>query len=162
MRHARFSLLASIAVLAVLAVGGCYDPSLRDCTVTCAGPSDCAAGQVCGSDGMCAAPAVAGHCGLTDAGATIDAPALATVKLHVRIEGKGTVTVGATACSDAGPMHGDCTIDVPRNVPATLVAMTNGDPFQMWTSFACAAQGPTCTFTPFLPTTEVSARFKKP
>jgi hypothetical protein len=155
--------VAALAALAAPAtLGGCYDPSLRNCTVTCEGPGDCARGQVCGSDGLCAAPDVAGHCVLADAAVAIDAPPVVTVKLHLHIEGKGIVTVGSSACSDAGPTHGDCVIDVPRNVPATLVAMSDGDPFQMWTSLVCAAQGPTCTFTPILPTTDVSARFKKP
>jgi hypothetical protein len=39
--------------------------------------------------------------------------------------------------------------------------MTDGDPFKMWTSVACTGQGATCTITPILPTTDVSAKFMK-
>jgi hypothetical protein len=53
--------VVTLAGLAALA--GCYSPSLRDCTVACVSPSDCAGDQVCGKDGLCAAPAVADQCG---------------------------------------------------------------------------------------------------
>jgi hypothetical protein len=55
----------------------------------------------------------------------------------------------------------DCMIHVPAAVPATITAMTDGDPFKMWTSVACTGQGATCTITPILPTTDVSAKFMK-
>jgi hypothetical protein len=59
----------------IVALVGCYSPTLRDCTLQCESPHDCAGGQVCGSDGYCAAPAVAGHCiaALADAAASRDA-----------------------------------------------------------------------------------------
>lgn len=43
-------------LVVAIAAGGCYSPSLRDCTVSCANPTDCAGDQVCTSNGWCAAP----------------------------------------------------------------------------------------------------------
>jgi hypothetical protein len=48
--------------VAVALAAGCYAPDVRDCVVACAGPDDCVAGQVCGSDGLCASAGVAGRC----------------------------------------------------------------------------------------------------
>jgi len=154
------------AALAIL-VAGCYSPSVRDCTVMCSNPSDCASGQVCGGDGMCAAPDVAGHCEIADVpDAAMPPPpppdgAGPHVIIHVRIMGNGTVTVNQTLCNDKGPMGNDCMISVPEGVAATIHAATDGDPFQMWTSLACAGQGATCVITPLVPVTDVSARFMK-
>jgi len=64
--------LAAGLVLAGALLAGCYQPSLRDCTVSCHAAGDCASGQICGSDGWCAAPDVAGTCGLIADGATVD------------------------------------------------------------------------------------------
>ena len=157
--------LGAAAIAVVLAA--CYTPSLRDCTVSCSNASDCASGQVCGTDGMCAAPDVAGHCQaaeMPDAempDAKQDAPPGTDVIIHVRIMGHGTVTVNQTLCDDKGPMSNDCMIQVPPAVPATITARTDGDPFQMWTSIACGGQGATCTITPLSPVTDVSAKFMK-
>jgi hypothetical protein len=49
-------------IAALLALAGCYDPELRDCTVTCATPADCAGGQLCSQDGFCVGRAFAGAC----------------------------------------------------------------------------------------------------
>jgi hypothetical protein len=50
------------ACLVSVVLVGCYQPAIRDCTVTCEGQGDCASGQVCGTDGFCASPELAGHC----------------------------------------------------------------------------------------------------
>lgn len=39
----------------LLAVAGCYNPALRDCTVQCSSATDCTGGQQC-SDGWCVMP----------------------------------------------------------------------------------------------------------
>jgi hypothetical protein len=54
--------LGALGALAAAALGGCYSPSLHDCTVTCSSAMDCASDQVCGADGLCASPGSAGHC----------------------------------------------------------------------------------------------------
>jgi len=72
-----------LAVFVAMLATACYDPELRDCTVTCHGKHDCAEGQVCGSDGYCAAPDVANKCDelredLVDAGPVACDPAAPT------------------------------------------------------------------------------------
>jgi hypothetical protein len=173
--------LAGVAALVVLA--GCYAPSLRDCTVSCAGPSDCAPGQVCGDDGMCAAPDVAGQCAMEtvdagmgqdatppgtahdaapprDTGPVVDAgPPPMMVKLRVQIDGTGSVVVdGRGTCSSADPSHGNCMYDIALGI-AQRVQATQIDPMQSflgWSSNPCGGQGPICTFTPPAPLTVVA------
>jgi len=171
--------LAGIAAAACIALAGCYSPSLRDCTVSCASASDCATGQVCGGDGMCAAPGVAGRCAaLIDAGprdaargdaapprdaAPADAPpdAARTVRLTVQIIGKGSIAVdGVGTCSSQDPDKGSCAYDVAAGVPLTVQAMPIdvGDMFAMWMSIACAGQGTRCMVTPVI-ATAITGRF---
>ena len=153
-------------VVALAAVAGCYAPSLRDCTVSCAGPSDCASGQVCGSDGLCAAPETAGRCAAdsVDAGpgleagpprdaavtdAAPDGPAL--VKLHVQVDGTGRVQVdGSGTCSSTDPSHGNCMYDIALGVSQRVQATAIGpdQSFLGWGTITCAGQGPICTFIP--------------
>ncbi|HEU4730944.1 MAG TPA: hypothetical protein VFT22_23775 [Kofleriaceae bacterium] len=157
-------------VAAGMALAGCYEPSLRDCTVSCASKRDCATGQVCGNDGLCASPEVAGHCASQgpegdvphDAGArdaAIDGPTL--VNLHVMIAGKGNVLVdGIGVCSSADPQRGDCTFQIAPHVAQTVhaVMIELDQVFIGWTSATCKGQYATCTFTPPGATT-VSAKF---
>jgi hypothetical protein len=170
--------LATIAAAALLA--GCYEPSLRDCTVHCASPGDCAPGQLCGVDGMCAAPGVAGHCAMVapDAGAGLDAPApprdaavavdarpdaMPMARLTVQIMGKGSVVLdGSMTCSSEAPQRGMCVYSVPPGVAITAQAtpIQLDQLFTMWTSSVCSGQGARCTFMPVDPTT-ISARFEK-
>lgn len=169
-------LLAAAAAALVLA--GCYSPAVRDCTVSCQAPGDCAAGQVCGTDGMCAAPDVAGHCALVapDAGVRVDAPApprdaaidappdaMPTAQLTVQIMGKGSVVLdGTMVCSSEAPQRGMCVYTVPPGVAITAQAtpIQLDQLFARWTSIVCSGQGARCTFTPVDPTT-ISARFEK-
>ena len=127
-----------IVALALLAAG-CYEPSLRDCTVSCTGADPCARDQVCGMDGYCVAAATARCVG---SNAPIDAP-LATYALHVQVMGHGSVEVAG-----GGTCTADCMYKLPINatVSATEVATAN-HAFQLWTTPNCAGQVPTCTFT---------------
>ena len=171
------------AVAGLVALAGCYSPSLRDCTVTCSAESDCAAGQVCGDDGLCAGPELAGHCSApmpapdagpgprpdaappVDAGPAIDAApppdAPALITLHLQIDGKGNVFVdGRFGCSSMGPQKGDCSYDIARGVAQTIRAVATSDPFLSWTSVTCRGTSPVCTFTPTA-SVDVVAKFGK-
>jgi hypothetical protein len=160
----------TVGVMALLA--GCYSPELRDCVVACAGPDDCAPGQVCSADGRCAAPELAGTCGATavipDAGARgdaampTDAPAPpdapATIALTVEISGQGAVAVaGVGTC---GAAAAPCTYQVTPGVARSIVATpAQGWSFDRWQSVACTGQNATCSHTPSTPTT-VHAKFR--
>ena len=118
------------AAVAAMALAGCYDPALRDCTVACVAIHDCADGQSC-SAGMCAGPGVTcavqsvdsdgGVAAPADAdGAPGDAPAVAhdapatppdaaaQDTLRVLIAGKGQVVVdGVGTCTSSDNTQGD-------------------------------------------------------
>jgi hypothetical protein len=167
------------SLVLVVALSGCYSPAVRDCTVSCASPGDCASGQVCGSDGLCAAPGVAGRCASgpvdaapdsgpgvrSDAGA-IDAAApdaALPVPLHVMITGKGSVLVdGQGACSSLGSQRGDCTYSLAPHVAQTVraVPVQPDQTFAGWTSTTCSGQPAVCVFTPAAATTIV-VQFEK-
>jgi len=167
--------LAGIAGLALagVALAGCYSPALRDCTVSCASPDDCAAGQVCGADGMCAAPEVAGRCAMlapdpdagvppVDAPSPIDPPV--TVRLTVQIMGKGKVDLqGIGTCSSQDPQKGNCAYEVAPGAAITAQAMQIqlDQVFTMWSSMTCSGQGPRCIFTPTA-AAMIAARFEHP
>ena len=169
--------ILSRAVALLTMTVGCYSPELRDCTLTCAAASDCADGQVCGSDHFCAAPGIAGSCsslpgdagsGNRDAGtggakidARPDAPTHAV--LAISIEGKGRVIVqGIGTCDEAGPQNGHCAFLVPVDIPLTAQAQAYlGQRFEKWTTAVCAATSTsTCTFTPMVATT-LGVKFRK-
>jgi hypothetical protein len=160
------------AVAAMIALAGCYSPSVRDCVLACSSDADCAAGQSC-SGGLCAAagmscgdpqepvdgaivspppPADASHAASDarvepDAPRSIDAPAITLVAIDVAIVGTGSVTVGATTCTAA------CVVTVPTNQLVGIVAAGKGeDVFGAWTSAACHGQAASCSFTPTAPT----------
>jgi len=162
-----------------VAVTACYAPDVRDCTVSCSSVSDCAAGQVCGADSFCAAPEVAGSCAqrTADAGvdgppddtprpdaslppdAAPDAPPSSMVQLHIRIDGRGSVSSLATGACEAGSGGTDCIYDVLQDVPISLHAVAkNNWYFDRWTSSTCGNQPALCTFTP-REATFVRARF---
>jgi hypothetical protein len=173
---------AGVALIAALMVpAGCYGPSLRDCTVSCAAPSDCAGDQVCGNDGLCVAPDHAGTCATAvppdaaplDAARVADAAPIdaappdaprATGTLRVEITGKGSVIVdGRGICSAAGgPGPSGCTYDIALGVVQTVraVPLQLDQRFTSWTSETCSGQLATCMFTPVGSTTIV-ARFDK-
>jgi hypothetical protein len=162
-----------VAALPVLA--GCYSPEVRDCTVSCAAPDDCTAGQICGSDRLCAAPERAGHCASppidagrrrgSDAAVPRDAAwrdASPRVNLHVQVDGKGSVFVfGQGTCNSLDAQRGDCTYDIPLNVAQPVYALTiePNERFSKWTSTTCSTDGEHCTFTPVAGTT-ITAKFE--
>jgi hypothetical protein len=178
------AVLRAIMACSTLVVAACYGPELRDCAVSCASGADCAPGQVCGTDRWCAAPEVAGRCGLPDGGTSLtgdasiggdgavpgdaatpvaaappDAPG--PVILVIQIMGHGSVAIANVgSCNDHAPGH-QCTFAVSGGVQRQLVATgAEGDEFDKWTSVACAGQDETCSLTPVLPSTTVSAKFK--
>lgn len=70
----RAGFFVGMVVAHLVAITGCYQPELRDCTVHCAAATDCTGGQVCRPDGWCAMPSV-DNCpaGGNGTGDTIDA-----------------------------------------------------------------------------------------
>ena len=152
------ALLARLAVVVgTLALAACYDPDLRDCTVTCKLASDCAGDQTCGPAGLCVGP------GATSCSASEqpDAAVAATVVLHVTVDGKGSVVVDAKpamTCVAAGN-HGDCTYAIAAQTAHHLVAAPQaGRSFMTWAG-ACTGSATTCAITPSDATT-VGATFQ--
>jgi len=127
--------------LLLFALAGCYEPELRDCTVTCSGSDECADGQICGSDGMCAVPEAAGHC--TD-GSGAPTP---HASLRVTIDGHGSVLVtGHPACVSDEDSHDPCNYSLAAGATIDLraQALDEDKPFDHW-SGDCAGQSATCT-----------------
>jgi hypothetical protein len=159
-----------ILILVGLCAAGCYAPALRDCTVSCEAPSDCATGQVCGGDGLCAAPEVAGSCaGLQpDAGVGEDAgvdaaPGPTTVSLRVRVGGRGSVVIdGRGTCSSERPQEGDCMYDIALGVlqRARALPIQLDHVFESWAMGPCVGQLAICTFRAVEATT-IEAKFKR-
>lgn len=163
--------LLKLGVACAAAVGlACYEPELRDCTLTCSAASDCADGQVCGPDHFCASPELAGSCAARSRDAGVvdtkpDGPPAPPghVPLAIEIDGKGQITVhGIGTCRESGPQNGSCLFLVPRATPITADAMPDGGwRFERWTTETCAGVSiHTCTFTPSMATT-LGAKFKK-
>lgn len=172
---------ACAPVLLAIPAAGCYEPVLRDCTVTCASAGECATGQVCGPDGYCARPAVAGTCiapghpdadvdGTIDARIAVpdarpapprpDAPPAA--ELAIAITGRGDVDVaplGASCVADDW-MGAACAYPITAGAPIVLTAKTThkDDRFGGW-SGACSGQSATCSLTATSGTTSVTAGF---
>lgn len=48
--------LAGVVLAHLVAIAGCYQPDVRDCTVHCSESTDCTGGQICRADGWCAMP----------------------------------------------------------------------------------------------------------
>jgi hypothetical protein len=157
--------MRTFALLALVA--GCYEPDVRDCTVSCEVADECADNQVCGSDHMCAAPDMAGRCkamgsaGSNGSGGSGGSNEDDKVALHVMINGHGKVVIDTLATCDAeGGSHGDCTVMVPKTVVRSLTAIPREeDGFVGWTTAACAGQDATCTVTP-LAAIVVGVKFK--
>ena len=141
-----------LAMLTAL-LAGCYEPEAVDCTVECTGPSDCADGQVCGSDHFCAAPDVAGMCNTTGDPQS--------VSLIIAIEGHGKVSVEHVgSCDSDSPSQGSCTFAVPPGAMQQLKAVEGGErEFISWTS-TCTGSSATCAVTPVMALTQVGARFQ--
>jgi hypothetical protein len=165
--------------IAAALVAGCYSPSLRDCTVSCASQQDCAGGQICGNDGLCASPDVAGRCAAVpdagpdrDAGSSRDArpndamtsDAPAPISVRVQVAGRGSIVVdGRSVCSSQDVQHGDCTYDLAPYVAHSVhaVPIQLDQVFASWTSVTCSGQGASCVFTP-VAATSIVAKFEHP
>lgn len=119
-RCTRFGRVRALVILVCLV--GCYSPSVRDCTVSCAGPNDCTGGQVCSTEGWCAAPETSCAGISPDASmATSDGPTS---------DGRALCELG---CPDGTCVGGVCVIDCsapgacpqdftcPPNVPCRVV-----------------------------------------
>ncbi len=186
-------LLRPTLVASLAALGACYSPDFRDCSVTCAATTDCASGQVCGTDRLCAGPELAGRCASQVADAEIvdprpdgrppsdarppadasteppsdaprpDAAVPAQGLLHVKVSGAGNVdVVGIGVCGAAAAPNAECTYTVTLGVVLSLKATANPDAtFDKWSTTACANQGPICSLTPVLPSTDVQAKFRE-
>lgn len=165
------------SVACILVIPACYSPDLRDCTIRCVAESDCAAGQVCGSDLLCASPEIAGRCSTLpgDAGAgdrdatAIDATlfdaapdAATTAELLIKIEGKGTTTLASGgSCDDTAPDH-ECSFILGIGLPVSLDAAPGEDfHFDTWSAGPCiGSTQATCGFVITSPT-YVGAKFRK-
>jgi len=172
--------VVAIAV-AVSSLGACYQPTLRDCAVSCTSPSDCAGDQVCSANGWCAAqgvvcslePDAAGVDGAdTDAGgvdgdldgssdAVADAEMIdAGATMRIVITGRGSVA-GDFPGVDCMAPPGDCSYGIN---PGTVVMLTavdgpGGHAFVDWTTPNCMGMGRTCTVTVTAPITLVGVTF---
>lgn len=139
---------------AALALGACYAPEVRDCTVTCSASTDCADDQVCGSDKYCAAPEVSGTCDSTGGSGS----GSATVALRLTVHGRGVVTVqGVGQCGSLSTDQDDCTWQLTMGTPVAMNATDTN--FDRWSSSVCNGKSLTCNFTPTT-STIVTARFK--
>ena len=134
-------------VASALAIAGCYSPTVSDCVLACTSSADCAADQVC-TAGKCAAPSAS-----CSGAAPVDA-APGSVPIAIAISGIGDVVIGPMMCeTPSGGSGAMCTLAAAPGAPATAMAMAKGgDMFMAWTSTVCAAQMPSCTFTPTGPT----------
>lgn len=105
-------------IVAVVLGAGCYSPSLRDCTVTCAAASDCGGGQICGADGYCAAPSVAGRCTSTDA---------AVAGADAMVVGPDATSLCELGCTNGTCNSGICEIDcsAPGSCPGVVACPPN-------------------------------------
>lgn len=133
--------LAAVALAVALSGAACYQPSVRDCVVSCLGAGDCAADQVCGADGWCAAPAIAGQCAARPDAATDAADDDA---------GDGSLPIDAAAAdadadADAASMPTDAEIDAPSGT-LRFVITGRGRLLTDLGGIECAAPPGDCTF----------------
>jgi hypothetical protein len=162
-----------LVIVAALLVAGCYDPALKDCTVSCAADTDCAHGQICASGGWCAAEGATCSALMVpvDASVTrpVDAPAatpdaMGNATLRVTVTNKGQVTImglGTCVSDNNGNPATTCTYSVVQGTKLTAMAMmgAGGKPFDKWTDLLCKTQGASCMFT-VLPFTQIDAQFQ--
>jgi hypothetical protein len=171
------ALLKAAALVLLAAAAGCYQPSARDCTVSCQGAGDCLGGQVCGADGWCAAPGVAGTCGSIDHDAATGSdaepdavpadaapPDAASASLHLVVSGRGKVIVEplGVECVSTNGNPGDCTFPASPGTEVTLLPTDTHpqDTFAAWTTANCEAETGACVITIEAPVTLVGASFQ--
>jgi hypothetical protein len=118
----------AIACAVLAHIGGCYDPSVRDCSIECSSPKECAGGQVCSNDGYCVAPSYRGRCAHE---APIDATSKELDATDAPPDSSSLCEQGCTGgtCDAQGvcvidcSATGSCTDDVtcPTNLPCRVV-----------------------------------------
>lgn len=129
-------MLRVVAIACVLMAHlGCYDPSVRDCAVTCRSAKECAGGQTCSSDGFCVSPSYRGRCArmTPDAGdgggdmmkkdAAADSGGSSAVALCQQGCGNGTCDAQGVCnidCSASGACSASDVI-CPTNLPCRVV-----------------------------------------
>ncbi len=128
----------AVLVATMVLAAACYDPSLRNCTVTCVAAGDCASGQVCGADGWCAAEAIAGQCaayldgGLADAAEPtdgtppVDAPATDASQSACELLCTQGTCVGGVCTIACGDGACAATVECPRNIPCRVTCSGTG------------------------------------
>jgi hypothetical protein len=108
---------------------GCYQPTLRDCTIRCNKPSECLGDQVCLDQGYCAAPNVLrctdkGEPVIVDASAvTGDAAPDPRDAFEICLQGCTRGTCIAGVCTIDCSASGSCSNDVacPANLPCRVI-----------------------------------------
>jgi hypothetical protein len=173
---------AIAAAIAAASLVACYQPTLRDCTVSCTSAADCAGDQVCGAGGWCATEGVAcsvepdatENDAITDASgndasdddgtmpidASTDVPIDAGAVLRTVISGRGSVAGDYPGVDCMGP-QGDCSFGIPPGTSVMLTAVDGpgGHAFVDWTTPNCMGMGRTCTVTVTAPITLVGVTF---
>lgn len=162
-----------VARTALVLLAGCYDPTLKDCTVSCAADTDCAHGQTCAAGGWCAAEGETCTAQMLpiDAPVTkpIDAPPVTpdgptpNAQLRVTVKNVGSVVVsGVGTCTNASQNQMmTCTYGVfsGTSITATATVTAGGHQFDKWMDPICKSQDASCMFTA-LPLTAIEADFK--
>jgi hypothetical protein len=141
----RLGILVGGLLTYLVAVAGCYNPALRDCTVACSTPTDCTGGQVCRGDGFCAMPD-AKECSKDESNVTVDAasgdgadapmqPSLCELGCT-----KGSCIDGVCVIDCSAP--DSCTNDItcPANLPCRVVCGTRACQGKIFCSLATTCQ----------------------
>lgn len=159
------ALLTSAGFLLV-ALAGCYAPTLPECAVTCSQAGDCGPGQLCSDGGWCTSPGQAGACGAApmDAAPSEPGPGDRMAALRLELDGAGSVETSAPisqTCAATRAGRVQCTYVTLAGTRVTLRAKDgNGWRFSGWTSSACdSALEKSCALTLAAGTTTVGATF---
>lgn len=159
------ALLTSAGFLLV-ALAGCYAPTLPECAVTCSQAGDCGPGQVCNGSGWCTSPGQTGACGAApmDAAASDTGPGDRLAALRLELEGAGSIEASAPlnqTCTSSRAGRLQCTYVTLAGTQVTLRAKDGGGwRFSGWTSPSCdGGLAKTCALTLAAGTTTVGASF---
>lgn len=128
------TLFVGVVLAHLVAVVGCYDPAVRDCTVACSSPGECTGGQVC-RDGWCTMPGAA-SCVAKDDGEGADNDGNTVVQdaaVGTRTDAASTPNLCQLGCTNGTCVDGVCVIDCapldacpddvtcPPNVPCRVI-----------------------------------------